>query len=147
MGNQLTLSNELELVPFTEKKPILLSLLLGLSAGFPSPAADFIEHEIDILKILIKNPSSTFLGRVQGNSMEGVHIHNNDIIVIDKSRIMKNGDIAVCYLNTELLVKRVYFKDGKYWLVAESTKYPTIEVKENDKLQIWGVVISVIKLF
>ena len=126
---------------------MLLPLLFGLIAGFPSPAANFMESEIDILKLIIKNPCTTYFGRVSGNSMEGVHIHDGDIIVVDKSRDSKNGDIAVCFLDGELLAKRVYTKDHQCWLMAENPKYAPIEITAANDFQVWAVVISVVKMF
>ena len=135
----------LDITPYPEHEAILLPLIFGLSAGFPSPAADFIDLDIDLGRLIVKNPSCTFLGRVKGESMQDVHINNGDIVVIDKSRVCKNGDIAVCVLDGEFLVKRVIFEDQGCWLVPENPKYKSIHVTSANEFQIWGVVISVIK--
>ena len=57
----------------------------GISAGFPSPADDFLDINIDLNKHLIKNPSTTFYGKVRGNSMIDAGIHDGDLLIIDKS--------------------------------------------------------------
>ena len=69
----------------------------GIRAGFPSPAQDYMELSIDLNKELIKNPSSTFYGRVVGNSMQDENIVEGDILVIDKSQELVDGCMAVCF--------------------------------------------------
>ena len=84
--------------------PLELPLISSdISAGFPSPALDFIDISIDLNKHLIKHPSSTFYGRVKGESMKDAGINDGDLLVIDKSLDAKDGNIAICYLEGELL--------------------------------------------
>ena len=78
-----------------------------ISAGFPSPANDYLESRIDLNEELIKNPSSTFFARVSGLSMLGAGIDENDILIIDKSLQPRNGCIAVCCLDGEFTLKRI----------------------------------------
>ena len=135
----------LDITHYPEHEAILLPLIFGLSAGFPSPAADYIDLDIDLGKLIVKNRYTTFLGRVKGDSMQDVHIDNGDIIVIDKGKTCKSGDIAVCVLDGEHIVKRVIFDNDGYWLVPENPEYKSIRVTSANEFQIWGVVISVIK--
>lgn len=79
----------------------------GIRAGFPSPAQDYMEQAIDLNKELIKHPSSTFYGRVVGDSMKDEGIEEGDILVIDKSLELIEGDLAVCYVDGEFTVKRI----------------------------------------
>ena len=79
----------------------------GISAGFPSPALDFTQNRIDLNRELIKNPSSTFYGKVKGDSMTKVGIDNGDLLVIDRSLEPTNNKIAVCYIDGEFNVKRI----------------------------------------
>lgn len=117
----------------------------GISAGFPSPADDFLDISIDLNKELIKNPSSTFFGRVKGDSMINAGLSDGDLLVIDKSLEPINHKVAVCFIDGEFTVKRIKIEKEKIWLVAENDKYKPIEVtKENDFL-IWGIVTNVIK--
>lgn len=125
----------------------LTALIPAISAGFPSPAADFIDLEIDLQKEIVKNPASTFYGRVKGTSMSDVHIDDGDILVIDKSLPCKDNCIAVCFLNGEFLVKRVRYDEGGCWLVAESDQYAPIWVAADTEFLVWGIVVSVIKFF
>jgi DNA polymerase V len=78
-----------------------------VSAGFPSPADDYMEAGIDLNRELIRNPGSTFFGRVKGTSMKDSGINDGDVLIIDKSVEPSNGAIAVCYLDGEFTVKRI----------------------------------------
>ena len=114
----------------------LLSLSLpyadeGIRAGFPSPAQDYMEQAIDLNKELIKHPSSTFYGRVVGDSMKDEGIGEGDILVIDKSLELIEGDLAVCYVDGEFTVKRV--------------SYPRIKVTADNDFMVWGIVTYTIK--
>lgn len=119
----------------------------GVSAGFPSPADDFLENNLDFNKEFIKNPSSTFYAKVKGNSMKDAGISNGDILVIDKSLEPKTGDIAVCFLDGEFTVKNILIEKDVVWLVAQNEEYRPIKVTAENELIIWGIVITVIKSF
>lgn len=117
----------------------------GISAGFPSPADDFLDINIDLNKHLIKNPSSTFYGRVKGNSMIDAGIDDGDLLVIDKSIEPKNNKIAVCFIDGEFTVKRIVIEKEVIWLLAENKNYKPIKVTKDNDFIIWGTVINVIK--
>ncbi len=119
----------------------------GISAGFPSPAEDFLDISIDLNKELIKNPSATFYGRVKGNSMIEAGLSDGDLLIIDKSLEPKNGKIAVCFIDGEFTVKRIKIsrENGIVWLVAENKEYKPIRVTPENELMIWGIVTTVIK--
>lgn len=119
----------------------------GISAGFPSPAMDFIDLTIDMNKYLIKHPSSTFYGRVKGVSMKNVGIYDGDLLVIDKSITPTNNKIAVCFLDGEFTVKRIKIENDCIWLVPENETYQPIKVTEENDFIIWGIVTHVIKAF
>ncbi len=115
-----------------------------ISAGFPSPASDYIELELDFNTLLVARPSSTFCVRVLGESMMDAHIHTGDILVVDKSLRAKSGVIVVAILNDEFVVKRLEIKGRQYVLVPENPSYKAIEVGANDNFEVWGVVTYVI---
>lgn len=117
----------------------------GIAAGFPSPAQDYIQQAIDLNKELIKNPSSTFFGRVVGNSMQDEGIEENDILVIDKSLEVHNGDLVVCYIDGEFTLKRIQLEKDRAWLVPSNPQYPKIKVTEDNDFIVWGVVTYTIK--
>ena len=117
----------------------------GIRAGFPSPAQDYMELSIDLNKELIKNPSSTFYGKVIGNSMQDEGIVEGDILVIDKSLELADEDLAVCFVDGEFTVKRVRLDKEAAYLVPSNPDYPTIKVTEDNEFLVWGVVTYTIK--
>lgn len=119
----------------------------GISAGFPSPAMDFADLSIDLNKHLIKHPSSTFYGRVKGESMKDEGIHDGDLLVIDKSIRPADGKIAVCYLDGEFTIKRIRIDKDIIWLMPANDEYTPIKVTSDNDFLIWGIVTHVIKSF
>lgn len=117
----------------------------GISAGFPSPALDFVDVSIDLNRHLIKNPSATFYGRVKGESLKNAGINNNDLLIIDRSIEPINGKIAVCYIDGEFTAKRIKISKKEIWLIPENEQYPSIRVTEDNQFLIWGIVTHVIK--
>ncbi len=117
----------------------------GISAGFPSPADDFLDINIDLNKHLIKNPSTTFYGKVKGNSMIDAGIHNGDLLIIDKSLEPLNNKIVVCFIDGEFTVKRIKIEKDIVWLVAENIDFAPIKVTKDNDFIIWGIVTTVIK--
>ena len=112
-----------------------------ISAGFPSPAEDYIEIGIDLNKYLIKNPISTFFLRVSGNSMNNAGIYNNDLLIIDRSINPHPGHIVVALLDGEFTLKRLIKEKDNYYLKADKENYPAINLYEYIDIQIWGVAI------
>ena len=119
----------------------------AISAGFPSPALDFIDLSIDMNKHLIKRPSSTFYGRVKGQSMKDVGITDGDLLVIDKSITPKNDQIAVCYVDGEFTIKKIKLEQDVCWLIPANDAYQPIRVTSQNDFLIWGIVTHVIKEF
>lgn len=119
----------------------------GISAGFPSPALDFVDLAIDLNKYIIKHPSSTFYGRVKGQSMKDEGINDGDLLVIDKSLDPVNGKIAVCYIDGEFTIKKIALKKNGCWLMPANEKYEPIKVTADNDFVIWGIVTHVIKSF
>jgi len=117
----------------------------GISAGFPSPAQDYIDLKIDLNKELITNPSSTFYGRVKGSSMKDAGILDGDILVIDKSLEPQNGDTAVCFIDGEFTLKYIKIELDAVYLVPANSKFQPIKVTEENNFCIWGVVTYSIK--
>jgi DNA polymerase V len=116
-----------------------------VGAGFPSPATDYVEDDIDLNTHLIKNIPSTFLIRVQGKSMNDVGIHNNDILIVDRSLNPKNFSIVVANVNEELVVKTFVREKDESFLTSGSKKLKDkINLIENPEIFIWGIVTYVI---
>jgi DNA polymerase V len=119
--------------------------MVKLSAGFPSPAADYEEKRLDINEYLIRNPVSTFFFPVQGNSMEGAEIFEGDILVVDRSIKARHGHIVVAFVDGERLVKRLHNRQGRVALLAENPGYPPLVITEEMDFVIWGVVAGKFK--
>lgn len=117
----------------------------GISAGFPSPAQDYIDLKIDLNKELINNPSSTFYGRVKGSSMKDAGIVDGDILVIDKSLEPQDGDTAICFIDGEFTLKYIKIEPDAVYLVPANSKFQPIKITEENNFCIWGVVTYSIK--
>ncbi len=113
----------------------------SVSAGFPSPADDYTEENIDLNEHLISNPFSTFFLRVKGESMINAGIKDKDLIIVDKSLIAKPGDIVIAMIDGEFTIKRLSIKNNELYLKAENHNYPDFSFKNHIDVQIWGVVI------
>ena len=113
----------------------------SVSAGFPSPADDYTEENIDLNEYLISNPFSTFFLRVKGESMINAGIKDKDLIIVDKSLIAKPGNIVIAMIDGEFTIKRLSIKNDELYLKAENHNYPDFRFKNHIDVQIWGVVI------
>jgi DNA polymerase V len=120
------------------KIPVILQ---KVSAGFPSPATDYVQDEIDLNSELIKNPPATFLIRVQGNSMMDHKITNGDLLVVDRSLNLKNDCIAIINFNNELVVKNIIKQNNNFYIKDKAEK---ILISENSDVNVWGVVTYII---
>jgi DNA polymerase V len=120
------------------KIPVILQ---KVSAGFPSPATDYVQDEIDLNSELIKNPPATFLIRVQGNSMTEYKIINGDLLVVDRSLNLKNDCIAIINFNNELVVKNIIKENNNFYIKNRAEK---ILINENSDINVWGIVTYII---
>ena len=131
--------NSLETVPY---------ILSRISAGFPSPADDYIENNLSISELLIKNQLSTFLMKASGESMIEAGINDGDVLVVDRSLEARSRDIVIAIFEGNLTVKRLIIKaDGSAILKSENPLYKNILISEYTELEIWGVVTSAIHQF
>ncbi|GEL10651.1 DNA polymerase V [Flavobacterium glycines] len=117
----------------------------GVSAGFPSPAADFTENNIDLNKELSENPLATFYIKVKGNSMIDAGIEDKDVLIVDRSIEPQDNKIAICFIDGEFTVKRIKLEKDCLYLMPENSNYTPIKVTEENELIIWGIVTYVIK--
>ena len=114
-------------------------------AGFPSPATDYIEEDIDLNIHLIKNVPATFVIRVQGKSMTDVGIYDGDLLVVDKSLKPKNFSTVVANVHDELVVKNfVKTKDEQFLTSGAKKIEDKIIINNESDIFIWGVVTYVI---
>ena len=111
-----------------------------VAAGFPSPADDYMEDYLDLNQLLISEKESTYLVRVKGESMINIGIFPKDLLIVDRSREPKDGDIVIAVLDGELTVKRLEKRGHRVALVAENKQFAPIVVRPNQELLIWGIV-------
>lgn len=114
----------------------------SVPAGFPSPAEDMIEGQIDLNQHLVLHPNSTYILRVSGWSMVGAGIHDGDEIVVDRALPARHGNIVVAVVDNQLTVKRL--QTNPIRLVAENPEFPDITFTNEKALEIWGVVTRVL---
>ena len=116
-----------------------------VGAGFPSPAMDYVEDDIDLNAHLIKNIPSTFLIRVQGKSMNSIGIQDGDLLLVDRSLNPKNFSTVIANVNEELVVKSFVKEKDESFLTSGSKKIKDkINLNSNPEIVIWGVVTYVI---
>lgn len=126
------------------KKLNLPLAITRISAGFPSPAEDYIDKKLDLNEYLIKHPAATFFVRVAGSSMINAGIHSGDILIVDRSVEPADKKIVIAVINGEMTVKRISKNAGKLYLVPENDAYKPLEITEGSEFQVWGVVTNVI---
>ena len=116
-----------------------------VGAGFPSPATDYIEDDIDLNSHLITNAPATFIIRVQGTSMTNVGIYDGDLLIVDKSLNPKNFSTVIANVNEELVVKTlIKSKETNYLTSGSKNTSDRINLTDNPEIIIWGVVTYVI---
>ena len=127
---------------------ILLRLINHrISAGFPSPATDYAEEGLDLNEYLVRRKSSTFLFTVKGDSMVGSSIEDGDKVVVDRSLRPHHNDIVVAVVDTEYTIKRLYKRSGKVELRPDNPAYQPITFNDGSELQVWGVVVGVVRRY
>lgn len=117
----------------------------AVHAGFPSPADDFLEEMIDLNRVLIQNPTATFLWRVVGDCMIDARIFPGDVVVVDRSVAPKHRSIVLAIIGNEPTLKRLNRRGGTMFLHNENAKLPDFTVAEGFEVSIWGVVTATIR--
>ena len=116
-------------------------ILQKVSAGFPSPATDYVQDEIDLNSELIKNAPATFVIRVQGNYMNDHKIASGDLLVVDRSLGLSNDCIAIINFNNELVVKNIIKQSNQFYIKSRDEK---ILINEHSDINVWGIVTYII---
>lgn len=110
-------------------------------AGFPSPAENYIEKELDANELLVSNRTATYFVRISGESMRGSWIRNGDIAVVDCSIEPIPGQVVVAVLDGDMLIKQLgRAPTGEVLLLPTNKRYPTLQVRAEQDFYIWGVV-------
>ena len=135
----------LDLFEFIQKKQILTPIFIdSVSAGFPSPATDYMENKLDLNEYLIKHPAATFIVKAKGPSMTDAGILSGDLLIVDRSISPKSSNIVIASVFGDLTVKKLKKKENSLFLLSANSDYPSIEVKEEMECFIWGVVTYII---
>ena len=124
--------------------PLFLSTV---SAGFPSPADDYLEANLDLNAFLVKKPAATFLVRVTGDSMIEAGISDGDILIVDRSITPQFGFIVIAVVNGEFTVKRFVQIGGRPFLKPENKRLQPIDISRIENFEISGVIVHAIKCF
>lgn len=110
------------------------------NSGFPSPATDFLEDSIDLNRVLIQRPNSTFYARVSGEDMQGFGVHDGDILMIDKSLSLQHEDLIVVHGTEGFAVRKVRVTTVGTMLCNDEQE---VSLSADDI--VWGVVIHLIR--
>jgi DNA polymerase V len=125
-----------------QEKPLLMGSFIA--AGFPSPAEDYKERNLDLHEHLVKHPAATFFVRVDGDSMINAGIFSGDLLIVDRSLKAHSGRIIIALIEDEFTVKRLIQKNGQLILQPENPAYKPLLIQDPGQLIIWGVVTYVI---
>lgn len=118
-----------------------------IAAGIPTATDDHLDQSLDLNEYLVERPQSTFMLKVEGESMKNVGILPDDILIVDRSEKARHNKIVIAALDGELTVKRLYRRAGEIKLVPENPEYSEIEIQHEAELIIWGVVIGSFRRF
>lgn len=124
--------------------PRLPLYLSAVQAGWPSPADDYIDQQLNLHELAVRNPAATFFLRAAGDSMLGAGIHDGDLLIVDRSVDATHNRIVIAALDGELLVKRLVRRGHRTWLAPANPDYPEIEITMREYVHIWGVVTYVL---
>ena len=116
----------------------------NVSAGFPSPAEDFMELDLNLQEYLVQHPSATFCVKVTGDSMQNAGIFSGDVMVVDRALEPKNKTIVLAVLDGEFTVKRIHKKGDLLFLNPENDNFKPIEITQEIYFKVWGVVTHII---
>jgi DNA polymerase V len=118
-----------------------------IKCGFPSPAEGYAEKEIDFNNYIIDHPYSSYCFHVKGDSMEGLHIAEGDLIVVDRSIPLESGRIIICCLDREFTLKQFVKRGNKAQLLPANPNYKAITLTENSEFEYWGTAVSLVRKF
>lgn len=141
--------NSLNLIPVLishEGRTVSLSATV-VPAGFPSPAGDDLEDQIDPIAWIVRHPSATFWWRVSGESLIDEGIYDGDLIAVDRAGKKKVGRIVLAVVDGSITVKKLAKRDGHYWLDPKSQGNDYQPIKITETTEIWGVVAGVVRRY
>jgi DNA polymerase V len=110
-------------------------------------SSQLFEQHFDIEGFLIANKAATYFFRVGSSAMAQAGINVGDRLVVDRSIKAKNRDTVVAVHEGQFLVRRLHSSNGRVELAAENEGYPLITIEDNEQLDIWGVVVGLVRKF
>ena len=116
----------------------------AVPAGFPSPADDYLDMDLNLHDYLVQHPSATFCVKAIGDSMIDAGIQSSDVMVVDRALTPKNNDIVLAVVNGEFTVKRIKKNDEERYLMPANENYRPMKIREDMDFQVWGVVTFII---
>jgi SOS regulatory protein LexA len=122
-----------------------LRVLGSVQAGFPSPAEEELVDTMSLDEWLIENPDASYVLNVSGDSMLDAGIIEGDLVIVDRGKTPKSGDIVIAQIDHEWTMKYFINRGGKIFLRAANKKYT--DLHPTDELTIGGVVTSVIRKY
>lgn len=131
----------IDFIPKGQRAPLYLS---AVQAGWPSPADDYIDQQLNLHELAVRNPAATFFLRAAGDSMLGVGIHDGDLLIVDRSVDATHNRVVIAALDGELLVKRLLRRGKRVYLAPANPDFPEIDITAREYVHIWGVVTYVL---
>ena len=133
--------------PIAKTSSPLRLITTPVSAGFPSPAADDLEDEVDPISWVIRHPTSTFWWRVEGNCLWDVGIRDGDLIAVDRAGKRRIGRAVLAVVDGAVTAKILRKRDNRYFLAPANTQEHFPDVELNEDSEIWGVIAGVVRRY
>ena len=116
----------------------------AVAAGFPSPAEDYLDMDLNLHEYLVQNPAATFCVRANGDSMLDANIQSGDVMVVDRALSPANNSIVLAVLDGEFTVKRIKKNENELYLMPANEQYQPMKITDDIDFQVWGVVTFII---
>jgi len=120
---------------------------LRVSAGFPSPAGDDLEEEIDPIAWVVRHPTSTFWWRVEGECLWDAGIRDGDLIAVDRAGKRRVGRAVLAVVDGAVTAKILRKRDGRYYLAPANSQGGFPEIALTPESEIWGVIAGVVRRY
>ncbi|WGK60486.1 translesion error-prone DNA polymerase V autoproteolytic subunit [Halopseudomonas sp. SMJS2] len=140
-------SNAVIIGPLTSSTIELPFYSSRVPAGFPSPALDHMDQPLSLDELMDVDAPHTYLVLASGDSMIGVGIFDEDVMVVNRKLDAVSGHIVIAWLNGDVCVKRLKKRGDQFVLESENPKYMPRYIMEGDEFEVWGVVTGSLRRF
>lgn len=120
---------------------------MTVSAGFPSPAGDDLEDEIDPMAWVVRHPASTFWWRVEGDCLWDVGIRDGDLIAVDRDGKRRLGRAVLAVVEGEVTAKILKRREGRYYLAPANAADDFPDIALTPDSEVWGVIAGVVRRY